>query len=426
MNFKKKLFAAAITGIFMAIAFTACVLAAGSTNPVSFISATQNNRSIVLKWKPVPEARKYIVRRTSGSTDGRTLIKGIAVYTVNQSGLTDTNHLVKGWGYNYNVNAYDKNGKMIASGSKSVIKIDTPSVTSVSAVSGKLNVKWKKNTNATRYVLQIAKGSGFSGAKTVYLDRNKDTTSVPGLEQGTSYTVRMCTEQTGYTWGSDFPKTTSRSAWAYRTVKIPQKSPVTPVILKTVFKEWINRNEGIYFSWYKANGAEGYKIFRRESTSGKWENVGNVSAGTFTYVDRNARIGKKYHYSVVGYKKTKNFSFINGMSQSKALVRLPAPKNILINKIDSKYYVTIYKNGLNNDQRAFDASDRLIVELFEKNGDKKTQIIKKNTLGRYSFDASGCENIRVRFGKVFNNYLYPGTWTSKINIKNNINNMALR
>ena len=425
MSSKRKTAAALIAAILAAMFLITCVFGADNTTSntayvtkINIVSIQQTNRSVMLKWKPISGAVKYIIHRTSRNYDGTEMEKGFTEYSTTKQEITDTNHLSRNRIYIYSIFAYNKSGKIIAMGQQNIIKIDTPSIISAASTTGKINIRWKKNENADRYKVQIVKGSNFnlSGVKTFYYDKTKTSADVSGLSSGTSYTLRISAEKSGKasSWSSDNRKITSYSAWAYKKVKT---QAVTPVVMKTAFKGWINKDSGITFSWKKANGAEGYKIFRKEGLNGSWKALATVSGNTFSYVDKSAKIGTKYYYSVVGYKKNNNFNYKNGMSETKALVRLTKPEHIWVEKAGSKYFVCIYKNGINNDQKSFDASDRLIVELIGKSGSVKTKTVKKDKLDRYSFDTENTDYVRVRYGKTYNNYLYGGAWSAKINAK---------
>lgn len=62
-----------------------------------------------------------------------------------------------------------------------------------------------------------------------------------------------------------------------------------------------NTAEGIKVKWKKVNGASGYRIFRKETKSGKWEKLADVSKTS--YVDEDVKNNKTYFYRVRAYKK---------------------------------------------------------------------------------------------------------------------------
>ena len=60
------------------------------------------------------------------------------------------------------------------------------------------------------------------------------------------------------------------------------------------------------------------------------------------------------------------------------------------------------------------------VETVDKNGRKKISLIKKNFLGKYYTSVKNIESVRVRFCKIYNNYVYPGAWSDNIKVKDHL------
>jgi hypothetical protein len=66
-----------------------------------------------------------------------------------------------------------------------------------------------------------------------------------------------------------------------------------------------NTSKGVKVTWSKFSGARGYYIYRRTSGS-KWKKVGTVKkSAKITYLDKTAKKGKTYFYTVQAYSGKK-------------------------------------------------------------------------------------------------------------------------
>ena len=61
-----------------------------------------------------------------------------------------------------------------------------------------------------------------------------------------------------------------------------------------------NAKTGIKITWKKASNTSGYYIYRKTG-SGKWKRVGKANAKTTSFVDKTAKNGKTYRYTVRAY-----------------------------------------------------------------------------------------------------------------------------
>lgn len=74
--------------------------------------------------------------------------------------------------------------------------------------------------------------------------------------------------------------------------------PKTPVVKAAVVK-----GKTMQITWEKVSGVHGYRIYRKDESS-KWKAIKTVSGGgTVSYVDKTAKYGVKYTYSVCAYIK---------------------------------------------------------------------------------------------------------------------------
>ena len=91
-------------------------------------------------------------------------------------------------------------------------------------------------------------------------------------------------------------------------------------------QSFTNTAKGIKLKWGKVSGVTGYKVYRR--TTGKtWEKLATVKGKT-SYVDKTAKGGKEYYYTVRAYKgKT-----LSGYNTGKPILRLLAPTNVKVTR----------------------------------------------------------------------------------------------
>ena len=84
----------------------------------------------------------------------------------------------------------------------------------------------------------------------------------------------------------------------------------------------VNNKNGIYVYWKESSNAEGYNVYRKEGTAGKWKKIKYISGRWKTkYLDKGVKNnnGKLYYYTVRGVigKKYSKFD-----KYGKGLVRL--------------------------------------------------------------------------------------------------------
>lgn len=85
------------------------------------------------------------------------------------------------------------------------------------------------------------------------------------------------------------------------------KKPVIPKLLKVS-----PTNNAITFTWNKASGAEGYRVYRKIN-KGKWKAVRNTTVTS--YKDTKVKTGYTYTYTVKSYKKIKGKTVYSGYNK---------------------------------------------------------------------------------------------------------------
>ncbi|MGN0293412.1 MAG: fibronectin type III domain-containing protein [Lachnospiraceae bacterium] len=167
-------------------------------------------------------------------------------------------------------------------------KSDAPAVSAETVGPNIIKVSWTGVKNADGYRIYIK-----DGTKWVKQGDYKSTTRwvrVWGLEPGTEYTftVRAYTKtDSGTVWGS-YDKT---GASAVTALSEPELSGVT----------WTGN--GLKVSWKAVNGADGYRIYRKNSPSDKWKLVAQVTGQKqSTYTDKTAAKTDSCSYTVKAFR----------------------------------------------------------------------------------------------------------------------------
>lgn len=79
--------------------------------------------------------------------------------------------------------------------------------------------------------------------------------------------------------------------------------------------------------WEKVTGAEGYKIYRENETTGKYEQIDKVASGsTTTYVDKVSVNNKSYRYKICAYNTNGGKEGVGAYSEEIAGKSVAAPK----------------------------------------------------------------------------------------------------
>ena len=240
------------------------------------LSSVSNTTSgIQLKWSKVTDATGYILYRktSSGSWSRIADIKnGSTVSYIDKTAKSGTT-------YTYTIRAYS--GKYMSDWktTKTIKRLDDPTVSATSNITAGVQVKWSKVTGATGYIVYRKNGSGSwsrvadikSGSTVSYTDKT--------AKSGTTYTytVRAYSGSTIGDWSST--KTVKRLA--------------DPTVSSAS-----NITAGVQVKWAKTAGATGYVVYRKTGT-GSWSRIATIKSGSTTsYTDKSAKSGTNYSYTV--------------------------------------------------------------------------------------------------------------------------------
>ncbi|MBE6824953.1 MAG: hypothetical protein E7513_06370 [Ruminococcaceae bacterium] len=156
--------------------------------------------------------------------------------------------------------------------------LSIPKVKKFENVNGGVKVTWNSVKGAENYRLYVKSGSSW---KTV------------GTTKGTSYTHKTSNSGKTYTYtvkclSADKKRSTSR----FISAGFKNKYIATPKL-----RSIKNKSNGVRFVFYQVKGASKYRIYRKTSGT-SWKKVGDVSSKKDYFLDKTAKKGKKYTYTV--------------------------------------------------------------------------------------------------------------------------------
>lgn len=159
----------------------------------AFSSVSNVTKGIALKWTKVTGADGYYVYRKSGTEKYKKIktIKGAGTVS-----YTDTSVKAKnGKTYTYSIKAYKgKSTSAYCKTPKKLVRMATPTISKpVNKATGKLLVKWNKNSAASGYQIQYATSSKFQKATTVTIKSGKtlSSTITKGIARNKKYYIRV-------------------------------------------------------------------------------------------------------------------------------------------------------------------------------------------------------------------------------------------
>lgn len=254
----------------------------GTPSELTFTAGTD---SITLKWSAVDNAKGYrvfIKNKTTGKWD-------IAVRTTGKKTTAAIENLKAGTKYTFAVRAYRNDGKIIwAPKYKTVNAVTKPGVTAeitAKRTGNSVELQWERVQGATGYRIYVLRDGKWKAIKT----RTSTSYTVPSLESGTEYTfaVKAYTKYGGkYYWAERYAK--------FSTVTLPGVTAKVTVTSIT--------SDSVSLSWKKVEGATGYRVYRRNAGTGKWETVVRSTSKLKATVS-GLSPSQDYTFAVKAYKK---------------------------------------------------------------------------------------------------------------------------
>ncbi len=245
-------------------------------------------------WSKVSGADGYyLYRRVTGTKDWSRIATVKNGSTVSYK---DTK-AAAGKTYDYIIRAY--RGNVTSAPAEKVIRtmrLTVPSLTSISNSNDGVTLKWQKVAGADSYIVyrktydaKTKQWSSWVRHNVVTKTSCVDRTTESGVRY--KYTVKACCgSYTSY----------------YNTSGLEVLRLETPEISSAT-----STKAGVKLEWDKITGASGYKVYRKTGNSGWGEAIATVKGNsTVTYVDKTAKKGVTYTYTVRAYNGTTKSGYI--------------------------------------------------------------------------------------------------------------------
>ena len=249
---------------------------------VKLVSAKVVSGGIQVTWNEADGAAKYkVYRKDAANTVWR------VIATVTGTSYTDKTAKI-GTKYNYTVRGVAADGKTLSPGyDKTGVSATISAPTNVKlvgakAVNGGIQVTWQQANGAVKYKVyrKDTANTDWKVIATVSSASYVDRTTKIGTKY--NYTVRGVAAD-GKTLSPGYDKTGVSATAAPANVTMGSAKAV---------------NSGIQVTWQRAEDAAKYRVYRKDAANTGWKAIATVS--DTSYVDKTAKIGTKYTYTVRG------------------------------------------------------------------------------------------------------------------------------
>ncbi len=311
-----------------------------------------SDKSIKVAWNKIDAAKGYKVFRKKASD--KSYVQIVQVNGADETAYTDSNGLVAGETYQYYVTAFagdnvDSIGN--TAGSSIVMTTAAPKLkTATSINTTSIQLGWEKVSGAGGYNVYQKKANGTL-KKIKSVAKSKNTYKVTKLKCGTTYNFLV----RAYVLGKD-GKTQLESVDS-NVLKV-QAKPATPTVKSATSLS----SKKVEIKWKKVSDCSGYIVYKRVSgdSDASWKKVATVKGkSTLSAIDKKAKPGVKYTYTVLAYKTVGSKKIKGGMNTTgkkvKAVCEAPVvvitrikPDNneIVINNVkDADGYYIYRKTG---------------------------------------------------------------------------------
>ena len=236
---------------------------------------------IQVTWNEADGAAKYKVYRKDAMN---TVWKVIA--TVTGTSYVDKS-AAAGVTYSYTVRGVDADGELSPGFDRTGVSATISAPTNVKlvgakAVNGGIQVTWQQANGAVKYKVyrKDTANTDWKVIATVSSASYVDRTTKIGTKY--TYTVRGVAAD-GKTLSPGYDKTGVSATAAPANVTMGSAKAV---------------NSGIQVTWQRAEDAAKYRVYRKDAANTGWKAIATVS--DTNYVDKTAKIGTKYTYTVRG------------------------------------------------------------------------------------------------------------------------------
>lgn len=261
-------------------------------------SLEHNNKAITFKWEKVEGATGYIVYRRDMS-DSWSGWKKVA--TTKGDTYVDKKAQI-GVKYKYTVRAYYGSSRSyFHTAGREITILTTPKLKSVSCSKNGATIKWNEVKGTYFYYVYRrdydAKTKKWSGWTRVS-DRVSSETYVDKTAKSGKYYI--------YTVKAFARASSDYDVSGYDKTGLKLYFLATPSL-----KSATSTKSGVKLQWNKISGASGYKIYRKTGNNPWGEAIATVKGNsTITYVDKTAKKGVTYTYTVRAYNGTTKSGYI--------------------------------------------------------------------------------------------------------------------
>ena len=238
---------------------------------------------IQVTWNEADGAAKYkVYRKDAANTVWR------VIATVTGTSYTDKTAKIGTKYYNYTVRGVAADGKTLSPGfdrtgvSATISAPTNVKLVGAKAVNGGIQVTWQQANGAVKYKVyrKDTANTDWKVIATVSSASYVDRTTKIGTKY--TYTVRGVAAD-GKTLSPGYDKTGVSATAAPANVTMGSAKAV---------------NSGIQVTWQRAEDAAKYRVYRKDAANTGWKAIATVS--DTSYVDKTAKIGTKYTYTVRG------------------------------------------------------------------------------------------------------------------------------
>jgi fibronectin type 3 domain-containing protein len=349
------------------------------------------NYGIKISWEEYSGCGYVIYRKTGSGSYSK-------IKTINDSettSWTDTSATKSYTTYSYYIKAYTKSGSKTLytnkSNVKSIKRIGTPTLKSVTDKKEGLVVKWDAVKGGKWYTIYRKTGNGSwkniaTTTCTEYVDKN---TTV-----GTKYTYTVCCVSEYFNDKISYYKSNGITATrGFATTGTSENSSSVTV------------------SWNKMSKANGYVVYRATSENGTYKKIATIkSNSTVSYTDKKLSFSKYYYYKVRPYSVKDGKTIY---SDYQPIIKLrPTTKTVKITKAKAttptKIKVTWDKISKVDGYQIYQSDSQFGTYT-------KVKTITKNSTTSYT--VSGLKNtnryyFKVRTYKKVNGKVYYGSFST--------------
>ncbi|MDO5425438.1 MAG: hypothetical protein Q4F41_17125 [Eubacteriales bacterium] len=339
------------------------------------LTATAGKTTVSLKWKKAADADGYVVYRSDASGKTRKL-KETKNNSYSDKNLTDAT------GYTYTVCALLNIGEDTYEGaaSEGVHVITTvgqtkglkASVTAADLKNSQVTLKWTAVSGADGYYVYQAAGSGKMKLIQTVAGENSCVVENVNFSESKKYSYQVCA-YVSYEDEIKLGKTSSKAS-----VSKPKglEKQVNGLKVASTTKT------SIRLKWDKYTDADGYEIYRADSTKKTLTKVG--TSKTNSYTDKKLKAAKGYTYAVRAYwtqggkKSYSKYSVEVNAVTTVAKVTKPAVKRATKASASTKAALTWKTVG-----------QATTYYIYQKSGSEKFEVIGKVEGGKmYTYNAA--------------------------------------